>query len=99
MINSDGLNNDFLKIKYIKYITLFFVGIKSTLEHSEMGTENSLIQEKCSLMERSLDMIELGLGEAHVMAALAGHLQAVEAEKQKLRSQVYVETTLKYHTE
>jgi kinesin light chain len=63
-------------------------GIKSTLEHSEMGTENSLIQEKCSLMERSLDMIELGLGEAHVMAALAGHLQAVEAEKQKLRSQV-----------
>ena len=39
-------------------------------------------------MERSLDMIELGLGEAHVMAALAGHLQAVEAEKQKLRSQV-----------
>ena len=53
-----------------------------------MGTENSLIQEKCSLMERSLEMIELGLGEAHVMAALAGHLQAVEAEKQKLRSQV-----------
>ncbi len=56
-----------------------------------MGTENSLIQEKCSLMERSLDMIELGLGEAHVMAALAGHLQAVEAEKQKLRSQVCIE--------
>jgi len=33
-------------------------------------------------------MIELGLGEAHVMAALASHLQAVEAEKSKLRSQV-----------
>jgi hypothetical protein len=47
-----------------------------------------LMQEKCTLMERSLEMIELGLGEAHVMAALAGHLQAVEAEKQKLRSQV-----------
>merc|ERR1712241_535217 len=29
-----------------------------------------------------------GLGEAHVMAALASHLQAVEAEKQKLRSRV-----------
>ena len=42
-------------------------------------------QEKCSLLERSLEMIDLGLGEAHVMAALAGHLQAVEAEKQKLR--------------
>merc|ERR1712227_44735 len=34
------------------------------------------------------EMIELGLGEAHVMAALATHLQATEAEKQKLRSQV-----------
>merc|ERR1719500_2168964 len=33
-------------------------------------------------------MIDLGLGEAHVMVALASHLQAVEAEKQKLRSQV-----------
>ena len=31
-------------------------------------------------------MIELGLGEAHVMAALATHLQATEAEKQRLRS-------------
>lgn len=63
-------------------------GIKSSLEQADLGAENSLIQEKCMLMERSLEMIELGLGEAHVMAALAGHLQAVEAEKQKLRSQV-----------
>ena len=63
-------------------------GIKTTLESSDLGTENSLIQEKCNLIQRSLEMIELGLGEAHVMAALAGHLQAVEAEKQKLRSQV-----------
>ena len=64
-------------------------GIRSSLEQTgDIGAENSLIQEKCGLMERSLEMIELGLGEAHVMAALAGHLQAVEAEKQKLRSQV-----------
>jgi hypothetical protein len=39
-------------------------------------------------------MIELGLGEAHVMAALSGHLQAVEAEKQKLRSQVITMTSI-----
>jgi kinesin light chain len=58
-------------------------------------------REKCSLLERSLEMIDLGLGEAHVMAALAGHLQAVEAEKQKLRSQVrciYLRSSLeRYH--
>merc|ERR1711899_421152 len=34
------------------------------------------------------EMIDLGLGEASVMVALASHLQAVEAEKQQLRSQV-----------
>ena len=63
-------------------------GIKGSLEHGDLGQENSLIQEKCSMIQRSLEMIELGLGEAHVMAALAGHLQTMEAEKQKLRSQV-----------
>jgi len=65
-------------------------GIRTSLGAVDLGPEgeNSLITEKCALMERSLEMIELGLGEAHVMAALATHLQATEAEKQKLRSQV-----------
>merc|ERR1711884_150672 len=49
---------------------------------------DSSLTEKASLLEKSLEMIDLGLDEAHVMAALASHLQAVEAEKQKLRSQV-----------
>lgn len=67
-------------------------GIKAslaTVEQEEEGVEgSSLIQEKCGLMQRSLDMITLGLGEAHLMGSLATHLQNVEAEKQKLRSQV-----------
>ena len=66
-------------------------GIKAslaTVEQEEEGAEGSLIQEKCGLMQRSLDMITLGLGEAHLMGSLATHLQNVEAEKQKLRSQV-----------
>jgi len=45
-------------------------------------------EEKRCLIEKSLEMIDLGLDEAHVMSALASHLQSVEAEKQKLRSQV-----------
>ena len=67
-------------------------GIKAslaTVEQEEEGSEGSLIQEKCGLMQRSLDMITLGLGEAHLMGSLATHLQNVEAEKQKLRSQVW----------
>ena len=65
-------------------------GIKASLAtvEKEEGGEGSLIQEKCGLMQRSLDMITLGVGEAHLMGSLATHLQNVEAEKQKLRSQV-----------
>ena len=64
-------------------------GIKASLATvEEEGGEGSLIQEKCGLMQRSLDMITLGVGEAHLMGSLATHLQNVEAEKQKLRSQV-----------
>ncbi|XP_045774159.1 kinesin light chain isoform X2 [Maniola jurtina] len=44
--------------------------------------------EKVALVRKSIDAIELGLGEAQVMMALASHLQSVEAEKQKLRTQV-----------
>lgn len=44
--------------------------------------------EKATLVKKSVDAIELGLGEAQVMMALASHLQSVEAEKQKLRTQV-----------
>ncbi|PNF20602.1 Kinesin light chain [Cryptotermes secundus] len=48
----------------------------------------SVVEEKTGLVQKSLEMIELGLGEAQVMMALASHLQIVEAEKQKLRTQV-----------
>uniref|UniRef100_A0A3B4BZM7 Kinesin light chain n=1 Tax=Pygocentrus nattereri TaxID=42514 RepID=A0A3B4BZM7_PYGNA len=47
-----------------------------------------LVHEKSSLLRKSVEMIELGLGEAQVMTALANHLSTVEAEKQKLRAQV-----------
>lgn len=44
--------------------------------------------EKSDIVHKNIDAIELGLGEAQVMMALASHLQNVEAEKQKLRTQV-----------
>ncbi|CAG5097703.1 Similar to Klc: Kinesin light chain (Drosophila melanogaster) [Cotesia congregata] len=45
-------------------------------------------RDKVSLLCKNIEMIELGLGEAQVMMALASQLQMVEAEKQKLRTQV-----------
>ncbi|XP_069036568.1 kinesin light chain 2 isoform X2 [Lepisosteus oculatus] len=52
------------------------------------GSQLPAAQEKSGLLRKSLDAIELGLGEAQVLIALSSHLSAVEAEKQKLRAQV-----------
>ncbi|XP_061376745.1 kinesin light chain isoform X2 [Danaus plexippus] len=49
---------------------------------------NTEHDEKVALVRKSIDAIELGLGEAQVMMALASYHQSVEAEKQKLRTQV-----------
>ncbi|CAJ1064840.1 kinesin light chain 3 [Xyrichtys novacula] len=52
---------------------------------SESG---SVEQEKTGIIRQSLERIELGLSEAQVMMALSAHLGSLEAEKQKLRTQV-----------
>ncbi|ELT94835.1 hypothetical protein CAPTEDRAFT_210732 [Capitella teleta] len=50
--------------------------------------DTNLVEEKSNILKKSLELIDLGLGESQVMMALANHLQYVEAEKQKLRAQV-----------
>ncbi|KAK6108072.1 Tetratricopeptide repeat family protein [Brugia pahangi] len=65
--------------------------IKGTLVSSIQGLhadESALIEEKTHIVDRNLEMLRLGIEEAQVMMALAGHLQTVEAEKQKLKAQV-----------
>nr|XP_046187374.1 kinesin light chain 1-like isoform X1 [Oncorhynchus gorbuscha] len=59
-----------------------------TIRCLKKDEEANLVHEKSSLLRKSVDMIELGLGEAQVMMALSAHLNAVESEKQKLRAQV-----------
>lgn len=68
-------------------------GLLSSLEAiSRDSSQNDpnvrLIEEKATIVQKTIENIELGLTEAEVMIALAGHLQTVEAEKQKLRTQV-----------
>uniref|UniRef100_A0A8C7TKX5 Kinesin light chain 4 n=1 Tax=Oncorhynchus mykiss TaxID=8022 RepID=A0A8C7TKX5_ONCMY len=59
-------------------------------EHNSFlhNEEANLVQAKSSLLRKFVEMIELGLGEAHVTMVLSNHLNAVESEKQKLRTQV-----------
>lgn len=52
------------------------------------NTANTVVDEKVTFLRKNLESLELGLGEAQVIMALAAHIQQVEAEKQKLRAQV-----------
>uniref|UniRef100_A0A674NPQ7 Kinesin light chain n=1 Tax=Takifugu rubripes TaxID=31033 RepID=A0A674NPQ7_TAKRU len=58
-----------------------------TIKCLKKDEEANLVHEKSNLLRKSVEMIELGLGEAQVMMALSNHLNAVESEKQKLRAQ------------
>ncbi|CAF2664063.1 unnamed protein product [Rotaria sp. Silwood2] len=56
--------------------------------HKLSPIETNKLEEKVGLLRKSMDMIELGIGEAQVMMQLGNHLQNLEAEKHKLRTQV-----------
>ncbi|XP_044254682.1 kinesin light chain isoform X1 [Tribolium madens] len=56
--------------------------------HGLHEAPDPVANERAGLVQQSAEMIELGLGEAQVIMALANHLQLIEAEKQKLRTQV-----------
>ncbi|XP_012149488.1 kinesin light chain isoform X2 [Megachile rotundata] len=63
------------------------------LEHGGLlqglqSQDTPVARDKASLLSKNIEMIELGLGEAYIMIELVNHLQTVEAEKQKLRTQV-----------
>ena len=53
---------------------------------SEEGHEDKELQIQCHLNVKQL--LDLGLGEANVMTSLAGHLQSIEADHERLRSQI-----------
>ncbi|CAF0837703.1 unnamed protein product [Rotaria sp. Silwood1] len=63
--------------------------LENILESMQSSSiDRNKIEEKAGLLRKSMDMIELGIGEAQVMMQLGNHLQNLEAEKHKLRSQV-----------
>lgn len=60
-----------------------------TVQDEQNQNDNvRVIEEKTAIVAKIIESVELGLAEAQVMIAVAGHLQTIEAEKQKLRAQV-----------
>lgn len=48
----------------------------------------SVLEEEISMLKNSDEMVHLGISEATVLMQLSNYLQSIEAEKQKIKSQV-----------
>jgi len=62
-------------------------GLQALQSQKSKDVEDAAV-EKEDMLQKSLEMIDIGIEEAKVMIALATHMQITEAEKQKLRTQV-----------
>uniref|UniRef100_H2Z633 Kinesin light chain n=1 Tax=Ciona savignyi TaxID=51511 RepID=H2Z633_CIOSA len=52
----------------------------------EKDEDVNLVEEKSNIIKKSLEMIELGLGEAEMMVSLSCHLNTMESEKQRAKA-------------
>jgi kinesin light chain len=61
----------------------------STSSHSSsMNSNRTIVEEEINILKNSDEMVHLGISEATVLIQLSNYLQTVEAEKQKIKSQV-----------
>lgn len=52
----------------------------------EKDDDVNLVEEKSNIIRKSLEMIELGLGEAEMMVSLSCHLNSLESDRQRSKS-------------
>lgn len=66
--------------------------IKSLVDKLEGVTTDlnsrTIVEEEISILKNSDEMVHLGISEATVLVQLSSYLQSIEAEKQKIKSQV-----------
>jgi len=48
----------------------------------------TIVEEEINILKNSDEMVHLGISEATVLVQLSSYLQSIEAEKQKIKSQV-----------
>ena len=52
----------------------------------EKDDDVNLVEEKSNIIKKSLEMIELGLGEAEMMVSLSCHLNSLESDRQRSKA-------------
>ena len=66
--------------------------IKTLVDKLEMVksdlSNRTIVEEEINLLKNSDEMVALGISEASVLVQLSSYLQSIEAEKQKIKSQV-----------
>ena len=66
--------------------------IKTLIDKLETVTNDlnsrTIVEEEISILKNSDEMVHLGISEATVLVQLSNYLQSIEAEKQRIKSQV-----------
>ena len=52
----------------------------------EKDDDVNLVEEKSNIIKKSLEMLELGLGEAEMMVSLSNHLNSLESDRQRSKA-------------
>lgn len=76
---------DALRLEHQQIMNSLLSSIK-TIKTENVST--TMVEEKMDILQKAIEMIELALGEAQVMMAFTSHLEYMDSEKQKLKSQV-----------
>jgi len=76
-----------LKLEHNSLVKQLLERLES-LKNDSILNEKIIVNEEVSIIKNSIEMVQLGINEGTVLIHLGGYLQSVEAEKQKIKSQV-----------
>lgn len=86
MTHDEIVSNTKIVLQGLEALRVEHASLVASAGDSAGSTADEL--ERTVMLRKNMDSIDLGLGEAQMMLSLVQHMQHVEAEKQKLKTQV-----------
>lgn len=89
MTHDEIVSNTKIVLQGLEALRVEHSSLVNAADSSSVASDTSSDDlERTQMLRKNMDSIDLGLGEAQMMLSLVQHMQHVEAEKQKLKTQV-----------
>lgn len=86
MTHDEIVSNTKIVLQGLEALRVEHTSLVGATDDNSSATADDL--ERTMMLRKNMENIDLGLGEAQMMLSLVQHMQHVEAEKQKLKTQV-----------